>query len=172
MILRPDEYQPGMNIDWEDELTELLDDLLETQQSMLQLLDSKRTAMTSRNLEEINKLQPQEEALCQRLLDCQQRRSDMLEVARQANLPVKNLANLTKTVAKEIGPEIPNKVKEANNRSIQLKHQSLTNWIIAQRNLLHVSQLLEIIATGGGKTPTYGGNGESAQNGFMLDQEA
>ena len=104
MILRPDEYQPGMNIDWEDELTELLDDLLETQQSMLQLLDSKRTAMTSRNLEEINKLQPQEEALCQRLLDCQQRRSDMLEVARQANLPVKNLANLTKTVAKEIGP--------------------------------------------------------------------
>lgn len=172
MILRLDQYQPGMPIDWEDELTELLDDLLVTQHQMLELLDQKRTAMTARNLEEIQRLQPLEEALCQRLLDCQQRRSEMLEVAQQENLPVQNLSMLGQTVTKDQGSEIPKKVVEANNRSIRLKHQSLTNWIIAQRNLLHVSQLLEIIATGGGKTPTYGGDGESGQNGFVLDQEA
>lgn len=172
MILRPDQYQPGQSIDWEDELTDLLDDLLETQKEMLQLLDSKRAAMTTRNLEQIEGLQPQEESLCQRLLECQQRRADMLEVARQAQLPDGNLQVLSETVTKEITSQIPKKIKEANNRSIQLKHQSLTNWIIAQRNLLHVSQLLEIIATGGGKTPTYGGSGDSAPNGFVLDQEA
>lgn len=172
MILRPDQYQPGMEIQWEDELTELLDDLLETQQEMLKLLDSKRKAMTKRDLDEIQKLQPQEEELCQRLLDCQQRRSDMLEVAQKAQIPVSNLSKLSQSVLPQTQQGIPNKVKEANNRSIQLKHQSLTNWIIAQRNLLHVSQLLEIIANGGNKAPTYGGSGESAPNGFVLDQEA
>ncbi|MCU0373434.1 MAG: hypothetical protein MUE56_09370, partial [Ignavibacteria bacterium] len=27
-----------------------------------------------------------------------------------------------------------------------LQHQSLTNWVLAQRSMLHLSQLLEIIA--------------------------
>jgi hypothetical protein len=37
-----------------------------------------------------------------------------------------------------------------------LQNQSITNWVLAQRSLLHVSQLLEIIATGGRLQPTYG----------------
>jgi hypothetical protein len=37
-----------------------------------------------------------------------------------------------------------------------LQHHSLVNWVLAQRALLHVSQLLEIIATGGRTQPNYG----------------
>ena len=47
-------------------------------------------------------------------------------------------------------------IREAANRSQFLQHQSLTNWVVVQRSLLHLSQLIEIIATGGRPKPTYG----------------
>ena len=52
---------------------------------------------------------------------------------------------------------------EAAERSRLLQHQSLTNWVLVQRSLLHLSQLIEIIATGGRPKPTYG-NGSDRQN--------
>ncbi len=172
MILRPDQFEAGNPVAWESELTELLDELLETQEEMLSLLGQKRQAMTKRDLPKLESLHPQEEALCRRLMNYQQRRSDVLAVAKQAKLPDTDLTQLSKTVLIDKKAPVHSKVKEATERSIRLKHQSLTNWIIAQRNLLHVSQLLEIIATGGNQVPTYGGREESAPNGFVLDQEA
>ena len=53
-----------------------------------------------------------------------------------------------------------------------LQNQSITNWVLAQRSLLHVSQLLEIIATGGRLQPTYG-EGETVHSvGSLVNQEA
>jgi hypothetical protein len=53
-----------------------------------------------------------------------------------------------------------------------LQHQSLTNWVLAQRAVLHVSQLLEIIATGGRLQPTYGDGDTLHNRGSLVDQEA
>jgi hypothetical protein len=46
-------------------------------------------------------------------------------------------------------------IREAAERSRLLQHQCLTNWVLVQRTLLHLSQLIEIIATGGRLQPTY-----------------
>lgn len=172
MILRPHDYQPGMEIDWETELTELLDDLLETQQEMLRVLGEKREAMTQRDLKRIQSLQPLEESLCKRLIDCQERRADILTVAKQAQLPDENLTQLSRAVATDANGNIHHKVKNVSDHTNLIRHQSLTNWIIAQRNLLHVSQLLEIIASGGQQMSTYGNAASTSPNGFMLDQQA
>ena len=48
----------------------------------------------------------------------------------------------------------------------------LTNWLLAQRTLLHISQLLEIIATGGRIQPTYVVSESVQSRGALLDQEA
>ena len=53
-----------------------------------------------------------------------------------------------------------------------LQHHSLANWVLAQRSLLHISQLLEIIATGGRLRPTYGKSEPVLARGALVDQEA
>lgn len=164
--------------DWEHDLTQLLDDLLQTQQAMLELLDRKRSAMVRRDLSQIRELQPQEEQLCQRLQACQDRRNELLAAARQAQLPDGNLGQLSRGVPLQQADEVQAKLSSVSSRAMLLKHQSFTNWIIAQRNLLHISQLLENITTGGRPLPTYGisrvgtSSGRGSGGGFVLDQEA
>jgi hypothetical protein len=63
-------------------------------------------------------------------------------------------------------------VKEAAARMRLLQHHSLANWVLAQRSLLHVSQLLEIIATGGRLQPTYGDTQSVHARGGLVNQEA
>ena len=53
-----------------------------------------------------------------------------------------------------------------------LQHHSLANWVLAQRSLLHVSQLLEIIATGGRMQPTYGDSESVHARGSLVNHEA
>jgi len=164
--------------DWEHELTQLLDELLQTQQAMLELLDRKRSAMVRRDLSQIRELQPQEEQLCQRLQACQDRRNDLLAAARQAQLPDGNLEQLSRGVPLQQADEVQAKLSNVSSRAVLLKHQSFTNWIIAQRNLLHISQLLENITTGGRPVPTYGvpragtSGSRGSVGGFVLDQQA
>jgi hypothetical protein len=51
-----------------------------------------------------------------------------------------------------------------------LQHQSLANWVLVQRTLLHLSQLIEIVATGGEKPPTYQRSGPVAASGALVDR--
>jgi hypothetical protein len=53
-----------------------------------------------------------------------------------------------------------------------LQHQSLTNWVLVQRTLLHLSQLIEIIATGGRLKPTYGKGSDHQAGGALVDRAA
>jgi len=53
-----------------------------------------------------------------------------------------------------------------------LQHHSLVNWVVIQRTLLHLSQMLEIIATGGRLQPTYGKGESSTASGTLMDWAA
>jgi flagellar biosynthesis/type III secretory pathway chaperone len=178
MMSTPAVLPRNATADWEHDLTQLLDDLLQTQQAMLELLERKRSAMVRRDLSQIRELQPQEEQLCERLQACQDRRNELLAAARQAQLPDGNLEQLSRGVPLQQADEVQSKLSNASSRAMLLKHQSFTNWIIAQRNLLHISQLLENITTGGRPLPTYGiarvgtSSGRGSGGGFVLDQQA
>jgi hypothetical protein len=63
-------------------------------------------------------------------------------------------------------------VREAAERSRLLQHQCLTNWVLVQRSLVHLSQMIEIIATGGRPKPTYGKGSERAPSGALVDRAA
>ena len=53
-----------------------------------------------------------------------------------------------------------------------LQHESLTNWVLAQRTLLHLSQMVEIIATGGHTKADIWKSREPGARGALVDRAA
>ena len=70
------------------------------------------------------------------------------------------------------GGKLGQQVKQSAARMRLLQHHSLANWVLAQRSLLHVSQLLEIVATGGRLQPTYGDTESVHAGGGLVNQHA
>ena len=159
-------------IDFEAEISALIDELSSVQSELLDVLQHKRHALAAADLPLLAKLQPREELLAERLVLCQQRRSELLAAAGDEGLPHENVAKLATRVGRGKPGALGQRVKETSSRLRLLQHQSLANWVLAQRSLLHVSQLLEIIATGGRMQPTYGDKESVHARGSLVNQEA
>jgi len=159
-------------MDFEAEITGLLDQLTSVQSELLDVLAKKRTALATANMTALTELQPREEILSSRLLECQNRRTSLLAEAKKEGRPSENVARLANSTSQGKTNKLGNQVKESAARMRILQHQSLANWVLAQRSLLHVSQLLEIIATGGQMRPTYGDKESVHARGSLVNQEA
>jgi len=157
---------------WEGPLGQLLADLSDTQTALLDVLGRKRDLLVSGDREGLAAIQPEEESLAQRLVECQQRRQGLLEAAAQRGLPKNDLRSLADAMPDAARKSLRPKIREAQARARLLQHQSLANWVLVQRTLLHLSQLIEIVATGGQKAPTYEKNGPSRAGGVLMDRAA
>jgi hypothetical protein len=157
---------------WEMAVGGLLDDLAAAQSDLLEVLNEKRDALTHLDTGKVDALQAREEEVLRRLQDCQQRRSDLLAEAAEDNAPAASLAGLAeKLPGGRRGPQA-RRLHETTLKMQLLRNQALTNWVLAQQSLLHIAQMLEIIATGGRLQPTYG-KGESPHNrGALVDEAA
>jgi FlgN protein len=159
-------------IDWEHELAALLEELSSAQDELLAVLVAKKDCLAAADLEPLPDLQARELALGERLQACQVRRGELLEAAKEQKLPGDSIGRLAATLPARQRDKLGKQVKESQARMRLLQNQSITNWVLAQRSLLHVSQLLEIIATGGRLQPTYG-QGETVHSvGSLVNQEA
>lgn len=157
---------------WEAELTGLLSELSDVQSELLEVLVEKREFLMRADQQGMMSLQPREEQVIRRLESCQERRRRLLEQASRQGLPSDSIKTLATVVPDAAGRALAEQVDATSARMQLLKHQSLTNWVLAQRTLLHLSQLLEIIATGGRARPTYGKEASSSSNGTLVDQAA
>jgi flagellar biosynthesis/type III secretory pathway chaperone len=158
--------------DFEAEISSLLDDLSSVQGELLDVLNEKRTALATADIARLAELSPREERLSARLLECQQRRTTLLAAAKQQGLPSDNVAKLATKAGGGKASRLGSRVKETAARMRLLQHHSLANWVLAQRSLLHVAQLLEIIATGGRTQPTYGDSESVHARGSLVNQQA
>jgi flagellar biosynthesis/type III secretory pathway chaperone len=159
-------------LDFEAAISALLDELSSVQTELLDVLQQKRHALAAADLPRLAELQPREETLAERLAACHDRRTELLAAAAQEGLPSDNVAKLATRVSAGKSGALGQRVKETASRLRLLQHQSLANWVLAQRSLLHVSQLLEIIATGGRMQPTYGDKESVHARGSLVNQEA
>jgi flagellar biosynthesis/type III secretory pathway chaperone len=159
-------------LDLEAEIGGLLDELSSVQADLLAALDQKRQALATADVARLAELAPREEHLAARLAACQQRRAALLAAARHEGLPHENVGRLATRVSGGSASKLGSRVKEATARMRLLQHHSLANWVLAQRSLLHVSQLLEIIATGGRMQPTYGDSESVHARGSLVNHEA
>jgi flagellar biosynthesis/type III secretory pathway chaperone len=159
-------------IDLEAEIGALLDELTSVQGDLLGVLNEKRTALATADLPKLAELHPRAARLAARLAECQDRRAALLAAARREGLPSDNVAKLATRARGGKSNKLGSRVKETAARMRILQHHSLANWVLAQRSLLHVSQLVEIIATGGRMQPTYGDSESVHARGSLVNQEA
>lgn len=160
-----------MDIALEAGLAGLLSDLLAAQDELIDVLTKKRQLLIKVDTEGLAAIGPQEQRLIERLQQCMQKREQLLEQAAAEGLPSDSIRSLTAALPKTQRDDLGGQVKLATSRSHLLQHHSLTNWVLVQRSLLHLSQMLEIIATGGRMQPTYGKDRSAPPAGVLVDQE-
>lgn len=157
---------------YESELASLLTDLLAGQNELLDILSRKRQLLAASDLDGLAAIGADEQRLILALQECLQRREDLLRRARQEGMPSANLQTLSKSLPRSQRDRLDPQVQLARSRARLLQHHSLTNWVIVQRTLIHLSQLLEIIATGGRLQPTYGRGPAAHTSGNLVDRAA
>ena len=159
-----------MEINWTTELTELLRRLSATQEQMLSLLSRKRDLLVHRDHQGLSALAPEEESLCQELQSCHDHRQQLLEKAAAEGLPSDSIQSLAKSLPEQSDKTLRKSMDDSIERSRLLRHHSVAQWVVVQRTMLHLSHMLEIIATGGRSKPTYGKGGATDANGALIDQ--
>jgi flagellar biosynthesis/type III secretory pathway chaperone len=161
-----------METAWESELASLLTNLLAVQDELIAILVKKRQMLIDADTVGLAAIGQQEQNLISRLQQCVQQREGLLKRTAAEGLPSGSIRSLTATLPKDERGDLGKRVKVAVARGRLLQHHSLTNWVLVQRSLLHLSQLLEIIATGGQAQPTYEKDSVPRAGGVLVDQEA
>ena len=108
---------------------------------------------------------PQEQQLMRRLAGLPRRREQLLARAAQEGLPAKSIQAVAERLPAAAAAALRHGSIWPGAAAGCCSKQSLVNWVVVQRTLLHLSQLLEIIATGGRLQPTYGERGRAAASG-------
>jgi flagellar biosynthesis/type III secretory pathway chaperone len=156
----------------ETEIAALLNDLLAGQGELMAVLNRKRNLLAVMDHEGLAAIADEEQRLLGVLQDCLSRRQALLARAAAAGLPSGSIQALTQAMPSSDRAPLTRQVAAASSRARLLHTQNLTNWIVIQRTLIHLSQLLEIIATGGRPQPTYGAACTSRTQAALINQEA
>jgi hypothetical protein len=161
-----------MTDNWETDIGGLLTELADVQSALLEALHEKRRLLAADDHGALASLADRERALLERLQACHERRQLLLSRAGEEGLPADSIESLSQRLPAESRGRMQASIREAADRSRLLQHESLTNWVLVQRTLLHLSQMVEIIATGGRPRPTYGKGSDRAPSGALVDRAA
>lgn len=157
---------------WESQLSVLLNDLLSVQSRFLGLLERKRQLLAAEDLDGLQLLSSEEEELSAELQACVARRAELLRMVRDEGIAADNLRSLAERLAPAERTAVEPQLRRAAAQARLLRHESMVHWVVVQRTLLHLTQLLEIIATGGKLQPTYGRGEPVACTGGLVDRAA
>ena len=149
-----------------------LGELSSAQSEMLKLLVEKRELLVKYDADGLALVAPREEQLLGRLQACLERRGQLLARADEEGLPHANIRELAGSLSGGKQTPLSKHLQQASSQTRILQHNSITNWVLVQRTLIHLSQMLEIIATGGRPQPTYGKGGAAESSGALVDQAA
>src|SRR5689334_10640461 len=161
-----------MNDNYESEIGALLAELADVQSSLLTVLGEKRALIVRGDIAALTAIGSREAELAARLQACHERRQQLLAQADADGLPADSIQSLSVRLSDSSRKNVQASIREAANRSQLLRHQSLTNWVVVQRSLLHLSQMIEILATGGRPKPTYDKGSGSSSGGTLVDRAA
>ena len=161
-----------MEVSWETDVATLLNDLLAVQQQTLDVLGRKLELLKVADAEGLAAFAEEEEQIVDTMRQCLERRKQLLAQAKQQHLPSENIRSLIGAFPPEKHPPLGQQLEDVRSRARLLQHHSITNWVVIQRSLLHLSQLLEIIATGGRLQPTYGEGATVNTGGTLVDRAA
>lgn len=171
-MISSENTSPAGEPTWEQKIGLLLDELSSVQSELLGVLSAKRDCLARLDMESMHSLASAEHEVSSRLEQCHQKRNELLAAAATQGLPHASIGQLSQAMPARDRKLVEQRIAQSSANMRLLQHQSLTNWVAAQRALLHVSQLLEIIATGGRPEPTYGDSQPLHGRGSLVNQEA
>ncbi|MEX1039501.1 MAG: flagellar export chaperone FlgN [Pirellulaceae bacterium] len=157
---------------WETETASYLQELSDVQEQLLSVLHSKRRQMVAGDVEAMSATQLEEQALVQRLEGLTEARSALLAQAKISGLPDDSVHSLAAAVETTGDGRLGKRARLAKETMQHIQNETLTNFVLAQQTVLHLSQLLQIIATGGKLKPTYEEENAATQGGTLVDQDA
>jgi flagellar biosynthesis/type III secretory pathway chaperone len=161
-----------MSDTWATEIGALLAELSDVQTDLLAVLAEKREMLAASNLDALHEMTAREQLLLDRLQACHDRRQQLLVRAGDEGLPADSIGSLSGQLPFHSRALLEPEIEDVAKKSRLLQHESLTNWVLVQRTLLHLSQMIEIIATGGRSRPTYGNGSDRALSGTLVDRAA
>lgn len=163
----------SISMNWDVKIGQLLLDLSSAQAEMLEVLGEKRSLLARGDLAGLSAVQDREQDLVRRLQACQNQRTELLARAKEHDRPADSIAALAASLQDPARENLGKQVKDSRLRTRLLQNETLANWVLAQRLLLHVSQMLEIVATGGRLKPTYSdGDSSIHARGTLVNDEA
>lgn len=154
---------------WTDELAAYLTDLSAVQGELLSALGEKRAALLNADQARLEAVNGLESRLAERLSDCHERRLAMLARAEAEGAPHDSIRVLASSRGSAGRWHIVREIDAAERQTRLLQQECLTNWVLVQRTMLHLGQMLEIIATGGRQRPTYGKEDCAQGHGVLVD---
>ena len=136
----------------EHDILQFLSELSAVQEQTLSVLNRKQKLLVKPNHDALAEIAVEEQEVLIRLRECLDRREEILDAARQQGHDVESLQSLCRRI---LSSECLRLVEEAARRSRLIQSQSMTNWMMTQKSIIHLSYLLEMIATNGRGKPTY-----------------
>ncbi|MCL2303751.1 MAG: flagellar protein FlgN [Planctomycetaceae bacterium] len=138
------------------QIQEFLDKLSVVQDATLDFLKRKGDLLGKSDAKGLTEIADEEQTVMDRLHGVFELRHQILQQAKEADLPSDTLESLAARLDKENpGNALEERCRDSIQKSRLLRHQSLANWVLAQRTAIHLSQLIEIIGTKGKPNSTY-----------------
>ncbi|MCL2347005.1 MAG: flagellar protein FlgN [Planctomycetaceae bacterium] len=160
---------------WRSELVAFLERLQIVQNEIMTMADKKRQLFGNNDMIAVANMESDEQLGIVQMRECLAKREKLLQYAAAEGLPSESVETLAKEVVPKSDDEFYRLLRSVQFQTRLLQQHNLTNWVIAQRSVLHVSQILEIIATRGLKKSTYTrkhGKNIGASGGSIVDKNA
>lgn len=159
---------------WWQDLTRFVDALEATQQELLEILRKQRAALVRAQAAELERLNQEASDAARRLQQLTAWRTRLLEQAAREATPA---ASLAVVLARSITPQAETlraRLQLIHQRFAEMRREAWIQWIIAQRSQSLFVDLLDLIAHGGEKPPTYQADPSQSMptGGAMLDAAA
>lgn len=150
---------------WDERLASYLEDLLDTQGELLAFLRRRRETMVGGDVAATATLNDREATLAKQLAALHERRTNLLNEAGVAT-------SLEEAARLRSGAGSPSEAWSNARRNVGLlRHECVVNWLLTQRTLLHLSQLLHRVF-GGDATYSSAGKRTRGSGGALVDHQA
>lgn len=151
-------------------IARFLDRLQSVQNELLELYESKRSALTRARASELNAIVERETVLSTQLEEILRERRRVLRAGRELGLPDGSIAEL---VGAFQNPAMEARVADARQRTERLRREGWVHWIIAQRAYKHCTAVIDLVAHRGERAVTYSPQPDTGgTGGAILDASA
>ncbi|MEZ6046895.1 MAG: hypothetical protein R3C11_15210 [Planctomycetaceae bacterium] len=156
-----------------DQIRTYLTELVNIQSELFNLFRDQGPLLYGEDPQRIQQFVQQKTLLVQKLNQKLLQREELLQRARKAGITGRSLQEVIGQMSGDIISELNRLIELSTRLTLHLRQESWKQWVFLQRSHQHHSEILELIAHRGKKSPTYHAkSNREATGGAILDASA